>query len=70
MVDVVVGHALTLGVGNSLVVVLFFRELGNNVPGMEKAGDESETAEEDIDEGIDTADAPLDPDGDGRENDG
>lgn len=45
-----------------LVLVRWFGELGDNVPGVEEAGDEAEDAEEDVDDGVGGADTALDPD--------
>lgn len=49
-------------VGDSLVLVRWLGELCDDVPGVEKAGDEAEDAEEDVDEGVGATDAALDPD--------
>lgn len=35
---------------------------GDDVPGVQEAGDEAEAAEEDVDEGVGAADAGFDPD--------
>lgn len=48
--------------GYSFVFVGRFGMFGNDVPGVKKAGNEAEKAEEDIDERIGAADAALDPD--------
>ena len=53
-----------------VVVVVGFRVEGDDVPGVEEAGDVAEGAEEDVDEGVGGADAGFDPDGDGGEEDG
>lgn len=45
-----------------LVLVGRLGELGDDVPGVEEAGDEAEDAEEDVDDGVGGADAALDPD--------
>ncbi len=50
--------------------MIWLGELGDDVPGVEEAGDEAEHAETDVDEGVGAADAGLDPDGDGGEEDG
>lgn len=47
---------------DGLVLVRWLGELGDDVPGVEKAGDEAEEAEEDVDEGVGAAEAALDPD--------
>ena len=58
-------------VGYSLVlVVVRFRVEGDDVPGVEEAGDVAESAEEDVDEAVGGADARFDPDGDRGEEDG
>ena len=53
-----------------VVVVVGFGVEGDDVPGVEEAGDVAEGAEEDVDEGVGGADAGFDPDGDGGEEDG
>ena len=61
-----------VGRGNSLVAVLVVG-LGierDYVPGVEKAGNITESAEEDVYEAIGGANAAFDPDGDGGEEDG
>ncbi len=61
--DVDVGDAAILAVARQgLVLVGRLGELGDNVPGVEEAGDEAQAAEEDVDEGVGAADAALDPD--------
>jgi len=47
---------------NSLVHTGRLREFGDDVPGMEEAGDVAEHAEEDVDEGVDAAESTFDPD--------
>jgi hypothetical protein len=54
--------AAALLVGNSLVLVRRLGVLGDDVPGVEQAGDEAEDAEEDVAEGVGATDAALDPD--------
>jgi len=49
-------------VGDGLILVGGLGELGDDVPSMEKAGDEAEEAEENVDERVGAADATLDPD--------
>lgn len=61
--------ALVVGYGLVFVVVGFGVE-GDDVPGVEEAGDVAEGAEEDVDEAVGGADARFDPDGDGGEEDG
>ena len=58
------------GVVSVVVVVVGFGVEGDDVPGVEEAGDVAEGAEEDVDEGVGGADAGFDPDGDGGEEDG
>lgn len=73
MVHVVVRHppilALVVGYGLVFVVVGFGVE-GDDVPGVQEAGDVAEGAEEDVDEAVGGADAGFDPDSDGGEEDG
>jgi len=54
-------------VRDDFIVVVAFRVAGNDVPGMEEAGEVAEHAEEDVDEGVSGADARFDPYSDGRE---
>lgn len=49
-------------IGDGLVFVGGLGELGDDVPGVKKAGDEAEDAEEDVDERVGAADAALHPD--------
>jgi hypothetical protein len=49
-------------VGDGLILVGGLGELGDDVPSMEKAGDEAEEAEKNVDERVGAADATLDPD--------
>lgn len=61
--DVDVGDpAASLGVLGEGVVGLKLGVLGDDVPGVEEAGDEAEHAEEDVDEGVGGAETGLDPD--------
>lgn len=60
--------ALVVGYGLVFVVVGFGVE-GDDVPGVQEAGDVAEGAEEDVDEAVGGADAGFDPDGDGGEED-
>ena len=61
--DVDVRHASTLAVlRNGLVLVGRLGILRDDVPGVEKTGDVTEDAEEDVDEGVGAADAAFDPD--------
>ncbi len=61
--DVHVGDAAALAVvGQGFVLVRRLGELGDDVPGVEEAGDEAQAAEEDVDDGVGAADAALDPD--------
>ena len=62
-IHVDVGDATALAVLRELIVVVrALGELGDDVPGVQEAGDETETAEEDVDERVGAADASLDPD--------
>ena len=71
--DVVVGDAAGLGVVEALVgpragvarralVVVVVRVPRDHVPRVDQPGDEAEAAEADVEEGVERADAPLDPD--------
>lgn len=61
--DIDVGDSAIFAVAREgFVFVGRLGELGNNVPGVEEAGDVAEDAEEDVDEGVCAADAALDPD--------
>ena len=75
VVDVVIRDAapvlaLVGGDGLVFVVVVGFRVEGDDVPGVEEAGDVAEGAKEDVDEAVGGADAGFDPDGYGGEEDG
>ena len=50
-----------LGVVDGLVFVHWVRVAGDDVPGMDEAGDVAEAAEGDIDEGVSGAEADFDP---------
>ena len=58
--------ALVIGYGLVFIVVGFGVE-GDDVPGVDEAGDVAEGAKEDVDEAVSGADAGFDPDGDGGE---
>lgn len=59
---------LTLVIGYGLVfIVVGFGVEGDDVPGVDQAGDVAEGAQEDVDEAVSGADAGFDPDGDGGE---
>lgn len=61
--DVDIGDAAAgLGVLGEGVVGLELGVLGDDVPGVKEARDESEHAEEDVDEGVGGAETGLDPD--------
>lgn len=61
--DVDVGNAAALSiVRDGLVLVGRLGEFGDDVPGVEKAWDVSEDAEQDVDERVCAADSALDPD--------
>ena len=51
-----------VGRGDALVVGALFGVFGDDVPGVEKAGEEAEAAEGEVDEGVGAADAGFDPD--------
>lgn len=51
----------SLDIGDALVLVGVGRH-GDDVPGVQQAGQESETAEGDVDEGVGSAEAALYPD--------
>ena len=73
MVHIVVSDSSILApvAGNGLVfVIVGFRVEGDDVPGVQEAGDVAEGAEQDVDEAVRRADAGFDPDGDGGEEDG
>ena len=73
MVHIVVSDSsiLALIVGNALVfVIVGFGVEGDDVPGMQQAGNVAEGAEKDVDEAVSGADAGFDPNGDGGEEDG
>jgi len=48
--------------GQRFVLVRRLGELGDDVPGVEETGDEAQTAEEDVDDGVSAANAALYPD--------
>jgi hypothetical protein len=62
-------YSCVLGVLWQLFVVGNW-EFRDDVPGVQEAGDVAEHAEEDVDDGVGGADATLDPDGQGGEEDG
>jgi hypothetical protein len=68
--DVDVGDAAALAAGEGLVLVGRLGVLCDDVPGVQEAGQEAEDSEADVDEGVGAADAALDPDGQGREENG
>ena len=63
--DVDVSNATVLSVGKlrHALVLDGVGELGDNVPRVQQAGDEAQTAQEDVDERVGAADATLNPDG-------
>lgn len=63
MSDVVICDSTVgaLGVADGLVIARWVRVAGDDVPGMDKAGDVAEAAEGDIDEGVGGAEADFDP---------
>jgi fatty acid desaturase len=61
--DVVGGAAFgALAIGNLLVLIVCLGVLEDDVPGMEEAGEEAETAERNVYERVGAADALLHPD--------
>jgi len=46
------------------------RKFGDYVPGVEQARHETQTAKQNVDEGVGATDATFNPDGDGWEEDG
>lgn len=61
-VDDVVPGVLAILREALVLVVVRVGELGDDVPRVQKSGDEAEAGEEDIDEGVCAADAALHPD--------
>ncbi len=61
--DVIVGDVLPLGAGLEVFVVGGgrVRVLGDYVPGVQHAGEVADHAEEDVDEGVEGAEAGFDP---------
>lgn len=59
-----------LGIVQALVLVVGLGVFGDDVPGMEEAGQIAEGGEEDVDEGIRRAQPALYPDCEGRKEDG
>jgi hypothetical protein len=59
-----------LGVADGLVFTHWVRVAGDDVPGVDEAGDVAEAAEGDIDEGVCGAEADFDPYCDRWEEDG
>jgi hypothetical protein len=53
--------ASTLGVVDGLVFIHWVRVAGDDVPGMDEAGEVTEAAEGDIDEGVSGTEADFDP---------
>jgi hypothetical protein len=50
-----------LAVGDLLVLLVCVRVLENDIPGVEKSWEETETAEREVDERVGATDALLDP---------
>ena len=82
-IDIIIRHPLLLlrllaalaglriaGAGQVFVLVVGLRVEGDDVPGVQQAGDVAEHQEEDVDERVGGADARFDPDGDRGEEDG
>lgn len=53
-----------------LVLVQWLGELGDDIPGVEEAGEEAETAEKNVDDGVGAANPAFDPYGQRGEEDG
>jgi hypothetical protein len=63
VLNIDVGDSSSFTVGwHALVFIWWLGVLGDNVPGVEQAGDEAEDAEQNVDEGIGRAKAALYPD--------
>jgi len=60
--DVAHATALCILARQGLIFVVGIGELGNDVPGVDQAGEVAENEEEDVDDGVGAADAALDPD--------
>lgn len=60
--DIVCGASVaTLAAVDLLVLLVLVGVLQDNVPGVQEAGQKSEAAECDVDDGVSAADALLDP---------
>lgn len=57
-----IAAALGVVVRDRVVVVVLVGELGDDVPGVDEAGDVAQEQEEDVDDGVGAAEAALDPD--------
>ena len=57
-----ISHAARFGVLRDHVVLGQLGVLGDDVPGVDESGEETETAEEDVDDGVGGAETALDPD--------
>lgn len=66
-VDVGNSAAIALGGRKGLVLVWRLRIFGNDIPGVDQAGDVTEDAEENVDDGVGATDSALDPDWQRRE---
>lgn len=62
LLDVDVRHATSFCIAWNGFVHGLLWELGDNVPSVEQAGNETKHAEEDVDEGVGRAKAGFDPD--------
>lgn len=61
--DVDIGDSAPLAISRErLVLVWWLGVLGDDVPGVQQAGDQAENAEEDVDQGVCAADTAFDPD--------
>ena len=71
--DYIINPRLTpLGIvgDGGVFVVVVVRGGGDDVPGVQEAGEEAEEAQGEVYEGVGGAEAALDPDGEGGEEDG
>ena len=62
MIDIVIGDPRVLGIGHCLVLVLRLRVERDDIPSVQKAGNVTKHAEEDVDYGVCCADARFYPD--------
>lgn len=62
LIDIIVSHRAPLAPVLQHALVVLLRVLGDDVPGVQEAGEKTETAECDVDEGVDAAETAFDPD--------